>query len=389
MKNIFFYGHNGSGNHGCEALVRSSTKIIKNAASDVSVNLITNGFNEDKKYGVGKLLNLIPEQNDINKKSLAFFKAYAKLKLEHSDLEMEKLRYVNAMNKIAPGDIVLSIGGDNFCYPGYERFILMHDMAVERKAKTVFWGCSVEIDNLTQKMKDDFKRYDLIIARESLSYNAIKEYNSNTKLIPDSAFLLDFEESPLPEGFVEGNTVGINISPMIISNESLNGCTFENYKTLIDYIIKKTDMQIALIPHVIWIGDNDDRLPIESLYEIFKETGRVVKINDCNAQQLKGYIKRCRLFIGARTHSTIAAYSTCVPTLVVGYSLKARGIATDLFSTDKNYVTPVQSLKNKDDLIKAFQWLYNNEKQISEHLKNIMPEYAERAYQSGKELLKL
>ena len=50
------------------------------------------------------------------------------------------------------------------------------------------------------------------------------------------------------------------------------------------------------------------------------------------------------MFIGARTHATIAAYSSCVPTLVVGYSIKARGIAKDLFGTDEGYVLPVQAL---------------------------------------------
>lgn len=66
------------------------------------------------------------------------------------------------------------------------------------------------------------------------------------------------------------------------------------------------------------------------------------------------------MFIGARTHATIAAYSSCVPTLVVGYSIKARGIAKDLFGTDEGYVLPVQALAKKEDLVNAFDWLYQN-----------------------------
>ena len=65
-------------------------------------------------------------------------------------------------------------------------------------------------------------------------------------------------------------------------------------------------------------------------------------INDKNCMEIKGIISKCRFFIGARTHSTIAAYSTCVPTLAVGYSIKARGIARDIFGTEDNYVVPVQ-----------------------------------------------
>lgn len=81
----------------------------------------------------------------------------------------------------------------------------------------------------------------------------------------------------------------------------------------------------------------------------------MLEIADATCEELKGFISRCRLFVGARTHATIAAYSTCVPTLVAGYSVKARGIAKDLFGSEENYVLPVQSLKNKDDLVKGFQ----------------------------------
>ena len=59
--------------------------------------------------------------------------------------------------------------------------------------------------------------------------------------------------------------------------------------------------------------------------------------------------------MGARTHSTIAAYSSGVPTLVIGYSVKSRGIATDLFGTTEGYVLPVQEIRDTDSLIKAYE----------------------------------
>ena len=55
-----------------------------------------------------------------------------------------------------------------------------------------------------------------------------------------------------------------------------------------------------------------------------------------NCRQQKYIISQCAYFIGASTPSTIAAYSTGVPTLVVGYSVKAKGIAKDLFGTYDN-----------------------------------------------------
>lgn len=186
------------------------------------------------------------------------------------------------------------------------------------------------------------------------------------------------EKLPLPDTFIEGKTVGINISPMIQKNETVSGITLKNYIAMIEYILENTDYQIALIPHVV-IADNDDRKPIQQLYEMFKASGRICLINDCNCLQLKGFISRCALFIGARTHATIAAYSTCVPTLVVGYSTKAKGIATDLFGTAEHYVLPVQQLRTENDMVEAFIWLNTNRERIQQHLQEQLPKYTRTA----------
>ena len=105
--------------------------------------------------------------------------------------------------------------------------------------------------------------------------------------------------------------------------------------------------------------------------------------------ELKGYIARCRFMIAARTHASIAAYSTCVPTLVVGYSVKAKGIAKDIFGSYENYVLPVQSLSKEDELVNAFNWLYQHEDSIRTHLETMMPEYCERALLIKDEIMNL
>ncbi len=101
-------------------------------------------------------------------------------------------------------------------------------------------------------------------------------------------------------------------------------------------------------------------------------------IQDCNAEQLKGYIARCRFMVAARTHASIAAYSSQVPTLVVGYSVKAHGIATDLFGTSENYVLPVQSLENDEYLANSFLYLKENEAEILAQYSQTMPQYIQK-----------
>lgn len=308
-------------------------------------------------------------------------------KIKRTDYQYYKYLRKNFFSEVNKDDIYLSIGGDNYCYAGKDILGYYNQIIHEKKAKTVLWGCSFEPGDMNESIAKDIARYDAIFARESLSYEVLKNVNSNTYLFPDPAFQLDQIKLPLPEKFIENNTVGINVSLLIMKSESEDGITKRNYEKLIDYIIKNTDLNIALIPHVVET-ENDDREPLEELYQQFAESGRVCFINDCNCMELKGFIARCRFFVGARTHATIAAYSSCIPTLVVGYSIKAKGIAQDIFGTYKNYVLPVQSLK-EDDLINSFQWLMKNEKSIKNHLASIMPEYKEQSLEAGRKLRSL
>jgi colanic acid/amylovoran biosynthesis protein len=294
------------------------------------------------------------------------------------------------LNDAKDNDIWMSIGGDNYCYTGIEKLADLNKLIHQKGAKTVLWGCSIEPSVINNKVIKDLKRYDLINTRESLTYNALLQLgiSDNVVIYPDPAFQLDLVELPLPVGFDKDNTIGINISPLIIDKEQNSGQTMNNYIALIQHIIVTTDCKIALIPHVVK-EDNDDRIPLNTLYKKFKDTGRVVMIPDHNCMELKGYISRCRMFIGARTHATIAAYSTCIPTLVVGYSVKAKGIAKDIFGTYDNYVISVQSLKDKNDLINSFEWMKTNELGIRNQLKRIMPDYCAKAIEAGEEIRRL
>lgn len=379
MKKIYMYAHGGSGNHGCEAIVRSTIGLLEKVSTDKIV-LFSSRPDEDIKYGVSEICEVINEKSTFSKFSINFLSAYLKLKIKKDYLPMDKLEYRNAFNKIKKGDIALSIGGDNYCYENVERYIMLHDLALERGAKTILWGCSVEPELIeNHKIAKDLSRYSLIVARESISYDALKKVNANTVLVPDPAFSLKYKNTDLSSTYKERKIVGINISPMVQEQETVPGITMKNYQKLIDYIINSTDMEVLLIPHVVW-DKNDDRESLYNLYDIYKNSNRVHIVEDQNCIKLKEIISCCSFFIGARTHSTIAAYSTGIPTIVVGYSVKAKGIARDLFGTDKNFVLPVQNISNSEELLLAFQWILEHEMDIKRMLKSAAGENTIKKY---------
>lgn len=73
-----------------------------------------------------------------------------------------------------------------------------------------------------------------------------------------------------------------------------------------------------------------------------------------------------------------------LPSLVVGYSVKARGIARSLFGTEENYVLPAQELKEPGQLCDKFQWLMLHYNEIREHLVKMLPHYLEQ----GREVMR-
>lgn len=385
MQKVVLYPHGGSGNHGCEALVRSTCKII----GENNIFLATRRKDEDSQYSINQLCTLIPEETIIKRGSLEYFLAAIRYRLFNDKDAFEAITYKAITQSVKRNGIALSIGGDNYCYGIPTYIYIINRLLRKQGTPIILWGCSIEPSSIDKEMLNDLSLYSLIIARESITFDAMKKVGlKNVKLLPDPAFKLDRVDLPLPDGFIEENTVGINLSPMVMDCENGSNITLQNYEKLIEHIIRTSDMQIALIPHVVW-RENDDRVPLRKLYDKYKDTGRVVMIEDHNCMELKGYIARCRFMIAARTHASIAAYSTCVPTLVVGYSVKAKGIAKDIFGTYENYVLPVQSLSNEDDLLNAFDWIYKHEDQIRTHLQTMMPEYRDRALLIGDELKKL
>lgn len=369
---INLYYHGGSKNHGCEAIVRSTSKLLGTRAI-----LWSTAPDADFDYSLNDVVS-IQEDESVPLTGLESLKFRIHHKVAKSDLLHTRFSHKHFFSAVQSGGIYLSIGGDNYCYAGKDILGHYNQIIHERGGKTIFWGCSFEPAEMDATTAKDIARYDLITARESISYETLKAVNPNTILVADPAFALDTVELPLPEGWKEGNTIGINASPLIMQCAKDGSVAYEAYRRLMDRILNTTDMTVALIPHVV-VETNDDRIPLRNLYKEFASTGRVLLIEDHNCCELKGYISRCRMFIGARTHATIAAYSTCVPTLVLGYSVKSKGIARDIFGTEEHYVLPVQEMQDPNELANGFDWLSANEAAVRDHLIKTMPEYKARA----------
>ncbi len=375
---VMMYGHSGSLNRGCEAIVRSSSIMLKEKMDIKKIILASENPDTDKKISeLDLIFNSLPIEFKPN--IIERLICLLELKLARTEHYALKKIHESIINKIDEVDIVLSIGGDNYCYGEQPAFYEINKIAKEKGKKLVLWGCSIGEEDISERKLKDLKRFDLILARETITFELLKKSGiKNVKLVADPAFTLKKEDLELPTKWKENDTIGLNFSPLV---ENINKKSGQAVEELIKYILKTTKSTIALTPHVTIDGNNDYEI-LKTYYEKFKNTDRVILLpKDLNAIQYKGYISRMRAFIGARTHATIAAYSSCVPTMVLGYSVKSRGIAKDIFGNEKlvlgiNEISDIRKLKiNFDEMIK-------NEKDIIKILKRKIPSIKDMSYKS-------
>ena len=344
-KNLFLCGHTGSQNRGCEAIVRSTIKLFTEAGLCKKPFLASGNPSQDMDAGIDSLASLIPY--GTYKSKLQRVLCAVVRKITHNPLTGQNIVQKNLWSSIGTDDLSIAIGGDTYCYKLPTVFIAHNKKMQKKGVPSVLWCCSIGKENITKPVLQDLMGYTHIVVREAYTYEALTQAGiPEEKIIRccDPAFLLDTKECELPQGFKKGNTAGINISSLVKNPE-----VYASVEYMIEKIIEDTDMNICLVPHVYGVNpESGDLELLRELYNKYEHSGRMSIVDKAySCEELKYIISNCRFFVGARTHSTIAAYSTMVPTLVLGYSIKSLGIAKDLFGSEKGYVIPYTEVKEK------------------------------------------
>ena len=379
----FLFNHVGSLNHGCEAIVRGTVNIVDNA--DKNAQFVLSSFAPETDSGITEV-----EKRTFAVRQLSFMEKLVSafnIKVRHSEEYALRKMYSDITAQAQDCDICVSIGGDTYCYGDNHGIQVLTRELKKSGKKVVFWGASIGEEDLSEEKLQSLKDFDAIFTRESLTYELLKNKNANENIFlnPDPAFCMERDDVKLIEGFTKENTLGLNVSPLV---EGYNPEITKVTSAFIRYVLENTTLNILLVPHVVEKGNNDYEY-MTRFYEQFKDSGRLeILPPDLNAKQYKGYIANTRFFIGARTHATIAAYSSGVPTAVLGYSVKSRGLAKDLFG-EELYVLNSRKLTDAQPVIDTFNSLVENENEIKGVLMKKIPLYLRNAMQMGDKLSKL
>ena len=377
MKRIMLYNHGGCGNRGCEAIVRSTAALFDGRAT---ISMASDAPQEDRAQRLERVERIVCSQ--IAPYSVRRFVNSIGFRMGIPREQEVARKHATVTDLGRRSDVCLSIGGDTYCY-GHQEHLQVINGRLRRAGKPlVLWGCSVEPDIIKGETLEDLRAYDLIVARESITEEAMRAAGLPVVRWCDPAFTMAREALPLPDGWREGRTVGLNVSPLILSRAKDGERTLDAFVGLVRHILHTSDCTVALIPHVFWVHDNDlDALgKIKARFEDEPRVFLLPQAESLTAPQIKGYIARLAALVTARTHASVAGYSTGVPTLVIGYSVKARGIARDLFGDEAGHLIPVQELGGETELIAAYDAMTARAQEERAFLTAHMP-----AYTAGRE----
>ena len=190
-KKILLYGVGSFKNKGCEALVKSTIDQIDDKTEIV---IATFDYENDKNAYKDRVKYFVNHHNrDENNLTLEEKEELTAIKNSPFDYYKYECFYErDVIKEMIDADLCIHIGGDNYCYGENKWIYAINKKAKELGKKIVLWCASLYDEVTDLEMIDDLQKYDLIMVREKLSYDAIKNYISKDKLmlVPDSVFSL-------------------------------------------------------------------------------------------------------------------------------------------------------------------------------------------------------
>ncbi len=375
---LAIYGHGGSQNHGNEAIVRGVREIFP----DAEIMVYSFSPEVDKKFGLDEVCKL--------KRMVSWDQKFSFWNIARGVINKIRKWFIPSLNEeymyfaifhpfikeICPDTIYLLEAGDQYCEPGPHRawYAYLNQQIHKRGARSVMLGCSINANLFEQtEMVQDLLVYDKIIARESLTYQMLIAHGiTKVSLAPDPAFAMKCKKWG---GYRKQHFIGVNAGFLAQGNEFYTEQMHANFRELVRYIIEETEYEVLLIPHVYWDEYNADKAMLQVWYSEFKDSGKIHLIKEHSAPEAKYILSLCDIVVALRTHASIPAIESCVPTIMTGYKGKTTGIHNDVMNGEYSLLLPIQDMTDNSSLKEKMQNVICEREKIIEYLQKRIPEY--------------
>jgi len=424
MKKILVINAMGLYNYGGMAVVKGTIESLKQNMPNAELTIMSNHFEDE--HSIYEKWNY----ENVRVINHLWYKEYSSgLKtMTHSGIDAVFTifkfgayqyfgRVIPFKNPYQKYDAIIDLGTDalNEHYgclmPIFSLFNTL--LAVMSRKPTAI--CAASIGTFENKVlrylaKFVLNRVNLITAREETTKEYLQTLGINKPsihLTADHAFLMPPASSEHTneifaiEGIDKDDRPLIGISP----SQLIHTYAFttirdheEKYQNYIDvmakaveYLVETTGGTVILIPHSAAAlnrpSTEDDRIVSKKIYEKVKNTDKMkLIVGEYEADELKGIIGMCDMFIGCRMHPTIASTSMGVPTVAVVYGHKSHGIIGKMMGQEKciieigNYDPDGLLLEMKSKI----DYVLGNRDSIRNELKEKNQEVQEKALLNGK-----
>ena len=366
---------NGGGNRGCQALAYTIVfvidKIMKKYREDYTLYLPDD---HSPDYGINEI--------EINGSSYKYYKCdypFSYKTTKTIGILLRQKKFISDLRIFCQADYIFDIGqGDSFSdIYGNERYksiTLIQRLAFIFKKKFYLLPQTIGPFNGHRNKKDALtllNRASFIMTRDrnSLQYSLdIGLRHDRIKDYIDVAFMLPYKKSSFASEKVK---IGINVSALLWNGGYTKNNQFHlgvNYKECIRSIIERfvgdPKNDVFLVPHVVSADkdvENDYYISSNLVNEYSKKNLHLSPFF-LDPIEAKNYISALDFFIGARMHSTIASFSSGVPTIPMSYSRKFDGLFKDTLGY--NYIVDLKEKRDIDDIMNFIDSAFANKEEI-------------------------
>ncbi|VEP13843.1 putative polysaccharide pyruvyl transferase [Hyella patelloides LEGE 07179] len=377
-------GVTGFRNRGVEALVKTTVEQLLRRNPQLNIDILTETPDYDRIRLPQEKVNLV----DIKSYYQGWLqKLQAKSSKFNKSLAPEYTLFKEA-------SVVIASGGDLFTsdYGGLRYHLRPLNLALHARVPVVFLGQSIafKTNEEAQTWLKVAHLSKLITVREGVSYKYLtKDLELPTDLVKhtaDSAFLLE----PPPSEDIANllQSYGLTEEFPIVAIAPSQGISrysglsekqhIETWHQVIKMILDEFNAQVLLIPHSQNLRpNNDDRIIATNIYRSFRFEPRIHLAGaDHSASEFKGLISACDMLIAERMHAAIAGISSSVCTMVIGYSVKAEGIMTDVLEAESVHNRLLISIKqflDADLACSKLRTAWKCRDEVSSQLKEALP----------------
>ncbi len=396
---LFILAGNGPyENRGCEAIVRGTVEILRKYYDNPSFVCISH-FESEEQFQ--RQSQSETDSGIHHLRTTKWQKPYDKqwwinVGLSHlSPKRYGHALYQEMLPYLGQSNAVLSIGGDNYSldYVLPKDFTALDDLVIANRKPLAIWGASIGPFDSIPKYKDymikHLSKVNVIFARESATVEYLKKHNitENVHFVADPAFVMPPIKPNTCKQLlsnIDDDAIGVNLSPLMakyVTNGDQNKWILIA-TGIIETLLLETEMPVYLIPHVTTQSSNDYTFMAGIFNSISSQYDQLHLLPpEYNAAETKWIISNMSIFLGARTHATIASLSSSVPTLSLAYSLKAVGINNDVFNSDQ-YCLHLDQIE-KRCVLERVEYILDHSKEIHHYLNKVVPTLQQRAFYAG------